>query len=362
MLPAVAIEALAEISLAIKQAHADEGDAEIGGALDVVAGQHPESAGIDRERLMHAKFGGKISHGARPQHPGMARTPGSLGVFVFAQAAIGVVDAAVQIEFGGARFEFGERAFVQKGDGAVIELAPTQRIKFAEQAAGIVIPTPPQVAGQRPETLLDRRDETVEGAGFAHHVRYPVRSLGKQANLIFREDSRLHGLNHQHALQHATIDQGNSQERLVSIFAGFAEILEARMIPDLFDSHWADLFRNQADQSFIDCHAKLADGFMAKPQGRGEHEIGAVRFEQVGGANIGAKSPGNQGDHVHQGFGRLAGLRRQVRDFLPGQHMAGIERAGSVVLSRNGLIRSVQIWSPFAYIPQVLQRFSQQPA
>ena len=149
---------------------------------------------------------------------------------------------------------------------------------------------------------------------------------------------------------------------MVSVFAGFGEVLEARMIPDLFDGHRADLFRDQADQSFIDCHAKLADGFMAKPQGRGQHEIGAVGFEQVGGANIGAKSSGNQGNNVHQGLGRLAGLRRQVRDFLPGQYMVGIERAGSVVLSRNGLIRSVQIWSPFAYIPHVLQRFSQQPA
>ncbi len=244
----------------------------------------------------------------------------------------------------------------------MIELAPPQRIEFAKQTTRIVIPAPPEVAGQGPEPLLDRRDETVEGAGFAHHVRHPVRGLGEQTNLIFREDSRLHGLDYQHALQHAAIDQRNSEERLVSIFAGFAEILETRMTPDLFDGHRADLFRDQADQSFIDRHAKSADGFMAKAQRSGQHEVGAIGFEQVGGANIGAKSPGNQGDNVHQGLGRLAGFRRQVRDFLPGQYMAGIERAGSVVLSRNGLIRSVQIWSPFAYIPQVLQRFPQQPA
>src|ERR1700674_360083 len=48
MLPAIAIEALAEISLAIKQAHANEGDAEIGGTLDVIARQNsrpPETTG-----------------------------------------------------------------------------------------------------------------------------------------------------------------------------------------------------------------------------------------------------------------------------------------------------------------------------
>ena len=217
----------------------------------------------------------------------------------------------------------------------MIELAPAQRIEFAEQAGRIVVPTPPQVAGQRPEPLLHRRDKTVEGAGFAHYVRHPARRLGEQTNLIFREDSRLHGLNHQHTLQHAAINQGNSQERLVGIFAGFAEILEARMIPDLFHGHRADLFRDQADQSFIDCHAKLAHAFMAQTERRGQHEIGAVGLQQVGGANIRAKPSGDQRDHVHQGLGRLAGFRRQVRDFLPRQHIAGIERAGSVVLILN---------------------------
>ena len=111
-LPAVAIEALAEISLAIEQADADEGDAEIGGALDVIAGQNSESTGIYRERLMHAKFGGEISHGTGSQHTGVARAPGSLRLLVLAQTTIGVVDPAVQDEFGRARLEFGERIFI----------------------------------------------------------------------------------------------------------------------------------------------------------------------------------------------------------------------------------------------------------
>ena len=194
VLPAIAIEALAEIGLAIKQAYADEGDAEIGGALDVIPGQNSKSAGIDGQRLMHAKFGGKISHGTGPQHTGVARAPGALRILILAQAAIGVVDAAVQGEFGATHFESVERILVQQRDRIVIELTPARRIEIAEQAGGIVIPAPPQVAGQRPQPLLDGGDETVEGAGFAHHRRNPVRGLGKQANLIFREDSRLHGL------------------------------------------------------------------------------------------------------------------------------------------------------------------------
>ena len=188
----------------------------------------------------------------------------------------------MQDEFGGARFEFVERILVQQRDGTVIELTPAQRIEIVEQAGGIVIPAPPQVAGQRPESLLNRRDETVERAGFAHHVRNPVRGFREQTNLIFREDPRLHRLNHQNALQHTAINEGNSQERLVSILAGFAEVLEARMIPDLFNGHRAELFRDQADESFIDCHAKFADAFPAKPERRGQNEIGAVGLQQVG--------------------------------------------------------------------------------
>jgi predicted esterase YcpF (UPF0227 family) len=65
----------------------------------------------------------------------------------------------------------------------------------------------------------------------------------------FREDARLHRLHHQNALQHAAIDERNSQERVVIILARLAEVLEARMILDLFHGHRADLFRDQAGQS-----------------------------------------------------------------------------------------------------------------
>ena len=335
MLPAVAIQALAEISLAVKQAHADQWDAQIGSTLDVIARQNAKSTGIDRKRFVHAKFSGKVRHRTGPQHTGVACAPGALRILVLAQAAIGVVDPAVQDEFGGARLEFGERIFVQQRDRAVIELTPSQGVNIAEQAARIVIPAPPQIAGQRPQPLLSRRDETVERARFAHDVRYPVRRLGEQTNLILREDSRLQGLHHQNALQHAAIDERNSQERVVIVLASLAEVLEARMILDLFHGHRADLFSDQAGQAFTHCHAKFADAFPAQPDGRGQHQIGAVRFQQVGGANIDAKPPGNQRDHVHQGLGGLARLRRQVRDFVPRQHEAGLERAGGVLLILN---------------------------
>src|ERR1700722_16052417 len=77
-LPAVATKPLPEISLTVEQADANQRDAKIRCALDVIARQNSESARIDRERLMQAKFRREISYRARAQHTGMSRTPGSL--------------------------------------------------------------------------------------------------------------------------------------------------------------------------------------------------------------------------------------------------------------------------------------------
>ena len=49
LLPAVAVEPLQEIALAIKQTDADQRNIQVGCALDVVACEHTQSAGIDRK-------------------------------------------------------------------------------------------------------------------------------------------------------------------------------------------------------------------------------------------------------------------------------------------------------------------------
>ena len=78
LLPAVDVEPLPEVALAVEQADADQRDAEIGRALDVVAGEHAQAAGIDRQRFVQAELRGKIRHRMRPQHAGMPRAPGAV--------------------------------------------------------------------------------------------------------------------------------------------------------------------------------------------------------------------------------------------------------------------------------------------
>src|ERR1700691_4341217 len=68
-LPALLVQVLQEVALPIKQADADERNAEVGGALDVVSSKHAQAAGINGQGLVQAEFSRKVGDGTRPQHP-----------------------------------------------------------------------------------------------------------------------------------------------------------------------------------------------------------------------------------------------------------------------------------------------------
>jgi hypothetical protein len=57
VLVAVDVELLAEVALVIEQADGDQRHAEAAGALDVVAGEDAEAAGVDRHRFVDAELG-----------------------------------------------------------------------------------------------------------------------------------------------------------------------------------------------------------------------------------------------------------------------------------------------------------------
>ena len=75
LLPTFIVEALAEISLAVEQADSDERNVEVGRALDVIAGQNSEAAGINWNRFVQAELRRKICDRPRPQNAGVARAP-----------------------------------------------------------------------------------------------------------------------------------------------------------------------------------------------------------------------------------------------------------------------------------------------
>ena len=80
LLPAVLVQALPEIALAVKQADAHQRNPQVGCALDVIAGEHAQAAGINGKRFVQAELGGEISHRARPQNAGVPRAPGAVRI------------------------------------------------------------------------------------------------------------------------------------------------------------------------------------------------------------------------------------------------------------------------------------------
>ena len=73
-LPAVGVELLVEVALGVQQADADEGHAEVGRRLEMVAGQHAEAAGVLRQRLGEAELGGEVGDRAERRVASSRRT------------------------------------------------------------------------------------------------------------------------------------------------------------------------------------------------------------------------------------------------------------------------------------------------
>ncbi len=59
-LPPGRVQALREVAAAVEEADADERDAELGGALEVVAREDAEAAGVDRQRLLDAELHAEV--------------------------------------------------------------------------------------------------------------------------------------------------------------------------------------------------------------------------------------------------------------------------------------------------------------
>src|SRR5271166_822737 len=98
----------------------------------------------------------------------MPRAPGSVCLKVLAVAAVGVVNPAVQHQFPGTALDLCCGNLSKQRYGIVVKLPPAYGVEVAEQAAGVMVPTPPHVAGQCPEPLLGGSNQAVESSGLIH--------------------------------------------------------------------------------------------------------------------------------------------------------------------------------------------------
>jgi hypothetical protein len=192
-LVAVVVDALGEIALAIEQADGDEGQAQIGGALAMVAGEDAQAAGIDRKALVEAELGAEIGDqvaGLQLQGHVPAQGLAHVGVEGRQHAVVAAQEDVVFRRLG--------QAFLvhplEEGLGIVVDRVPQTRMQAGEQGAGGTIPGVPEVVRQFGQARQAARDARIHfnderGTGFhcfpflAGSVKSVARSLRAQGVL-----------------------------------------------------------------------------------------------------------------------------------------------------------------------------------
>ena len=151
VLVALPVDPLAKIRLAVEQADRHQRQSQVRGGLQVIAGQDPQAAAVDGQRLVNAELRREISHGANAQGGGVDGGPGPRFIQVEHQLAVGGVDPRPQRRVLRQPFNLLGGELPQHQDGIVIGRSKTVRIHVAKQLDDVRVPGPPQVAGQRCE-------------------------------------------------------------------------------------------------------------------------------------------------------------------------------------------------------------------
>jgi membrane protein YdbS with pleckstrin-like domain len=155
LLPAVLIKLLLEIPLRIEQADADERDAEVTGALQVVASENAEASRINRQALMEAELGREVGDRPGLEGRGVQRPPRLVALEIFRETPEGVVDPRMQRGLFGGGFENVARNPIKEFDRIVIGLAPEIRVEDVEKSEVVRLPGPPKVARKFSQLLDD---------------------------------------------------------------------------------------------------------------------------------------------------------------------------------------------------------------
>ena len=154
LLPAVVGDALVEVSLRVHEADADQRQAQVAGLLAVVAGQHAEAAGVDRQRLVQRELGREVGNRPRVARPPAHRATTSVADLRVASRP--AIDRVVQLQedrvVGGLLQDVGAehpqhpRRVVRRGP-------PHRQVEAAEQGTRFGMPAPPHVGGEFAEAV-----------------------------------------------------------------------------------------------------------------------------------------------------------------------------------------------------------------
>ena len=150
-LPSVGVEALAEVALLVQQSHPHQRDAQLGGALEVVARQHAQAARVDRQRLGQAELGAEIRDPRAVGGAVVVRPPRAAGEVVL-QLVVGAAELGHEPGVPTARIEPLLADLPEHGDGVVTGAFPQVGVEAAEHIADLPAPGPAEVHGQLNQT------------------------------------------------------------------------------------------------------------------------------------------------------------------------------------------------------------------
>ncbi len=150
-LPTVGAERLPEVAGAVEQADADERQAEIGGGLQVVAGEDAETAGVVRQNLGDTELHGEVGDAGGQCRAALLLflEPAGSGEVVL-EVGGGGVEPGEEVAVLGERVESGGRHLAEQPDGVVAAPAPQVRVDRFEQVLGLRVPRPSEVGRQAP--------------------------------------------------------------------------------------------------------------------------------------------------------------------------------------------------------------------
>src|SRR5690606_9125701 len=143
LLAAVGADRLAEVAPAVDEADTDEGDAQVGSRLQVVAGEDPQAPRVEGDRVVDAELGAQVGH-RRLEVAAVAGVPGVLGAQVLVESPdrlpVPLLDVLPGLQLGPA-VPFGAVEDVDRVAGRL----PLVWVDRRPQGATGVVPRPPEV-------------------------------------------------------------------------------------------------------------------------------------------------------------------------------------------------------------------------
>ena len=165
-LPAVGVQRLVEVALAIQQPDRHQRQAEVAGRLEMIAGEHPETAGVLLQGLRQTELGREV--GDRLERAVAVLEPARF-VDRLAELTVERRDLIDERRVGGERGpSFGADQFEQADRVAAGE-SPAEGIEAGEQGFGALVPGPAKV-GREP-------GERLQGGGYGRFDPEPMDRL-----------------------------------------------------------------------------------------------------------------------------------------------------------------------------------------